>query len=166
MISQAFNICCAGGLQPTVNRFPENRFNGPTRANQFSQTVTQVATQIEPEYRLYWSNPGRSIRREGGLRCEATRKGIVNLAGGGKRAATMGFRRDRHHPTPPHFQAHYPKREIGKMNLHPLADRMLATGIRKPRKTYSAKANIVCRQSRRGLAVPDVTKAGFDYEVS
>ena len=43
-MTQALSIICAGGLQPTVNSIRGMRFNGPTRAKQFSQTVHQSAT--------------------------------------------------------------------------------------------------------------------------
>ena len=43
-MTKPLSIICAGGLQPTVNSMCGMRFNGPTRANQFSQTVHQSAT--------------------------------------------------------------------------------------------------------------------------
>ena len=81
MTQQALSICFAGGLQPPRTDWTESILR-PGRANQFSQTVRQSSTLISPDYRIYRSSV---------FYCGGTRKRIVNLAGDGKRAVTMGF---------------------------------------------------------------------------
>ena len=56
MKTNRVSICCAGGLQPSAKWLTGPIPQSPTRATELSQSFRQVATQIEPVFRFYWSS--------------------------------------------------------------------------------------------------------------
>ena len=137
MTANSPNICCAGGLQPPQIRLSRNRISGPTRAKEFSQTCRRVATPI-----VTFRNTGRSIHRDSVFRCAS--KSVSRAPMGGDLQPCW------------HFQAHYPKREIMAARE---SGNLEAFDWPEPPQ-FSIPEVGRCRQSHRGLAVPDVTKAG------